>query len=189
LQNTSTFEAPMQRIRLDRLPQGEPILDVGAGGEGLVSRIEGARVCAIDIRMDEIREARIHDPPSNWFVGDGRALCFRDSSFQVATLWFSLGYMRDWETKHQVMKEVQRVLKPDGVVSIMASKIVCKEDRFLFRVVYTLPDGTISQTGYGVRGKQDQTLESASRLLEDMGFRLERTQEHEHWFEILAVKQ
>ncbi len=189
MRNTSTFEAPIQKISLNRPPQGEPILDVGGGGEGLVSRIEGVRVCAIDIRMDEIREARIHDPPSNWFVGDGRVLCFRDASFQVATLWFSLGYMRDWETKRQVMKEVQRVLKPEGVMSIMASKIVCKEDRFLFRVVYTLPDGTISQTGYGVRGKQDQTLESASRLLEDVGFRLERTQEHEHWFEILAVKQ
>ena len=189
MQNASTFEVPTQEIRLNRLPQGENILDVGGGGEGLVSRIEGARVCAIDIRMDEIREARIHDPPSNWFVGDGGALCFRNSSFQVATLWFSLGYMRDWEIKHKVMKEVQRVLKQDGVVSIMASKIVCKEDRFLFRVVYTLPDGTISQTGYGVRGKQDQTLESISRLLEDIGFRLERAQEHEHWFEILAVRQ
>lgn len=189
MQNTSTFEAPIQKIRLGRLPDGEIILDVGGGGEGLVSRIEGARVCAIDIRIDEIREARIHGPPSNWFVGDGSALCFRDSSFQVATLWFSLGYMRDWETKRQVMKEVQRVLKPEGVVSIMASKIVCKEDRFLFRVLYTLPDGTISNTGYGVRGKQNQTLESVSRLLEDMGFGLERTQEHEHWFEILAVKQ
>ena len=97
--------------------------------------------------------------------------------------------MREWETKRQVMKEVQRVLKPEGVVSIKASKIVCNEDRFLFRVVYTLPDGTISQTGYGVRGKQYQTLESVGRLLEDIGFRLERTQEHEHWFEILAVKQ
>jgi 2-polyprenyl-3-methyl-5-hydroxy-6-metoxy-1,4-benzoquinol methylase len=62
MQNASTFEVPTQKIRLDRLPQGEPILDIGGGGEGLVSRIEGARVCAIDIRMDEIREARIHDP-------------------------------------------------------------------------------------------------------------------------------
>ena len=71
----------------------------------------------------------------------------------------------------------------------MASKIACEEDRFLIRILYTLPDGTISQTGYGVKGKQNQTLESVSRLLKDMGFRLERTQEHEHWFEILAVKQ
>ena len=65
--STSKYSTPIQEITLKPIQTDGLILDIGGGGEGLVSRIEGAKVCAVDIRMSEIREAQIHAPPSNWF--------------------------------------------------------------------------------------------------------------------------
>jgi ubiquinone/menaquinone biosynthesis C-methylase UbiE len=182
------FETPIQHIELQELPSGHFVLDIGGGGEGLVSRIGKHQVCAIDYRMNEIREAQIYDPPSNWFACDARELCFKDSIFDLATLWFSLGYMPHSSTKRRVLEEVYRVLKSGGVVSLMASRVVCNEDVFVIHIQYELPDGTQSKTGYGVSGDQEQTFESIEPLLIETGFEIEKEQKHEHWFSIEAIK-
>ncbi|MBN2230904.1 MAG: class I SAM-dependent methyltransferase [Candidatus Thorarchaeota archaeon] len=182
------FETPMQDIALKPVDTHGLILDIGGGGEGLVSRIAGSKVCAVDYRLDEIREARIHDPPSNWFVTDGQALPFRDSSFNLATLWFSLEYMRDWSTKKKVLSEAYRALKTSGKISILASEIDCKEDIFVFHVNFILPDGTPVKTGYGVWGGQGQTPETLTALLRELGFGEIEIEENDWWFRIHASK-
>jgi len=184
---TSNYSTPIQEIRLKPIQTDGLILDIGGGGEGLVSRIEGTKVCAVDIRMSEIREAQIHGPPSNWFVGDGQHLCFQDSIFDVVTMWFSMGYMSDWSMKKNVLKEVHRVLIKDGRLSILASKIPKDCKRFIFWGNFTLPDGTVSQTGYGVRGDQDQTLDHVEQMLESIGFNVS-SEDNDTWFEIQASK-
>ncbi|MHA1970669.1 MAG: class I SAM-dependent methyltransferase, partial [Candidatus Thorarchaeota archaeon] len=164
------------------------ILDIGGGGEGLVSRIGGAKVCALDIRISEIREARIHGPPSNWFVGDGQALCFQENVFDVVTLWFSMGYMSDWVIKQRVLKEAHRVLVEGGKLSILASRIPESCERLTFWGHFTFPDDTISQIGYGVKGGQEQTLERITELLSDIGFKIRFHEDNNEWFEIQAAK-
>ncbi|MHA2042161.1 MAG: hypothetical protein ACW975_09890 [Candidatus Thorarchaeota archaeon] len=57
--NESSFETPVQKIELKHLPRKGWIIDIGGGGEGLVSRIETSRVCAVDINLDRIREAKV----------------------------------------------------------------------------------------------------------------------------------
>jgi ubiquinone/menaquinone biosynthesis C-methylase UbiE len=183
----SRYETPIQEIPLKHIQTDGLILDIGGGGEGLVSRIEGAKVCAVDIRMSEIREAQIHAPPSNWFVGDGQHLCFQDGVFGAVTLWFSLGYMSDWSMKRKVLEEVERVLDKDGKLSILASKIPKDCDHLIFWGKFTLPDGTVSQTGYGVRGGQDQTLDRVVHLLKSIGFKVS-SHDNGEWFEIQASK-
>jgi len=184
----SRFETSVQNISLKKLNTEGPILDIGGGGEGLVSRIECERVCAVDIRMSEIREAQIHGAPANWFVGDGRYLCFRDSSFDVVTLWFSLGYMSEWTIKRSVLEEARRVLKKQGTISIMASKIPDSTEQFVFWALFTLPDGTLSQTGYGVRGGQGQTMERVLDLITQLGFNIMNSEDHGVWFRITATR-
>jgi ubiquinone/menaquinone biosynthesis C-methylase UbiE len=184
---TSKYSTPIQEITLKPIPADGLILDVGGGGEGLVSRIEGAKVCAVDIRMSEIREAQIHQPPSNWFVADGQHLCFRDGIFGVVTMWFSLGYMSGWSMKKNVLEEFHRVLVKEGKLSILASKIPKESERLIFWGNFTLPDGSVSQVGYGVRGGQDQTLDRIVQLLESIGFKV-KSQDNEVWFEIQASK-
>jgi ubiquinone/menaquinone biosynthesis C-methylase UbiE len=184
----NTTASPTQRIILDALPMDRLILDIGGGGEGLVSRISGKHVCAVDYRMSEILEARIHNPPANWFVSDARHLPFRQNSFDIATLWFSLGYMRDWATKEQVLSRVLETLRAGGELSILASRIDCREDYFIFNALFTLPDGTTSKVGYGVKGNQKQTLTRVYSLLRKVGFDEIQTEDHNWWFRVHAVK-
>ena len=184
----SRVETEIQKISLKRLDSEGLILDVGGGGEGLVSRIERQRVCAVDIRMSEIREARIHGAPANWLVGDGSLLSFRDRSFDIVTLWFSLGYMRKWTIKRKVLEEARRVLKKQGTISIMASKIPDSTDQFVFWALFTLPDGTVSQTGYGVRGGQEQTVEKVRKLIAQLDFNILNIEDHGEWFSITASR-
>jgi len=178
----------IQKIALEHIDTEGLILDIGGGGEGLVSRIEGSKVCAVDIRMSEIREAQIHGPPSNWFVGDGQALCFQDDVFDIATLWFSLGYMSDWSIKQSVLEESHRVLVKGGRLSILGSKIPKDCEPLIFWGLFTLPDGTVSQTGYGVRGGQGQTLDRIVKLLEKTGFKIQSQEDNTAWFRIQATQ-
>ena len=184
---SSRYSTPIQKIALENISTEGPILDIGGGGEGLVSRIEGSRVCALDIRMSEIREAQIHGPPANWLVGDGQALCFREETFNAVTMWFSLGYMSDWSIKRRVLEEAHRVLSKEGRLWILGSRIPRDCERLIFWGHFTLPDGTISQTGYGVRGGQGQTAERIVQLLESTGFEVS-SQDNGAWFEIQATK-
>jgi len=187
-ESSADMSTPMQEITLEYIPTDGLIIDIGGGGEGLVSRIGGAKVCAVDIRMSEIREAQIHGPPSNWLVGDGQHLSFQDGVFDVATMWFSLGYMSDWSTKRRVLEESRRVLVDNGHISILSSHIPRNCDHLVFWAQFTLPDGTISQTGYGVRGGQGQTLNRLVKLLEEIGYRISVAEDNDAWFEIRAIK-
>jgi len=181
-------ETQVQNIKLQGFGGKGLILDIGGGGEGLVSRIEGDRVCALDIRMSEIREARIHGHSSNWFVADGTNLCFKDDVFDIVTLWFSLGYMSDWNTKRAVLKAAYRVLKKNGRLSIMASCIPESNGRRIFWAEFTLPDGTRSKIGYGVKGGQNQTLSRILDLVSKAGFSQHLHEDHDEWFKIESQK-
>ncbi len=187
-EQSSTYTTPIQKITLEQIQTEGLILDIGGGGEGLVSRIGGTKVCAVDIRISEIREAQIHRPPSNWFVGDGQALCFQKNVFDVVTLWFSLGYMSAWAIKQKVLKEAHRVLGENGRLSILASRIPESCERLIFWGHFTFPDGTISQIGFGTRGGQEQTLERITELLLGTGFKIRSHEDYNEWFEIQAVK-
>ncbi|MFW9927416.1 MAG: class I SAM-dependent methyltransferase [Candidatus Thorarchaeota archaeon] len=184
----SVFETPIQEIHLPLLPLRGLVIDVGGGSEGLVSRMEGSRVCAVDINFAKIREAMIHGSLSNWFTCDGQTLCFASHSFDIATLFFSLGYMRDHETKVRVLEEVYRVLKPDGLVYIKASRIDDDYDKLVFLADFILPDGTVSRIGYSVRGRQNQSIESIASILLKTGFEIIERKDNGYWFEITGSK-
>jgi ubiquinone/menaquinone biosynthesis C-methylase UbiE len=181
-------ETPFLNITLEDLPDSGPILDIGGGGEGLVSRIGGSNVCVVDYRISEIREAQIHGAPANWIVADGCCLPFKDDIFNLVTLWFSLGYMSKWDTKREVVSESLRTLRKECRISILDSRIDCKEERFLFNALFTLPDGVVSKTGYRVRGNQKQTLNNIRQLLENLGFNDTRVENYDSWFKVEAFK-
>lgn len=184
----SVSSSPVQTIHLDDLPKGRLILDIGGGGEGLVSRIGGKHVCAVDYRMSEILEARIHGAPANWFVADALSLPFQYRSFDMVTLWFSLDYMTDWHTKERILAQSFRVLKIGGDLSIYAGRIDCREKRFIFNALFTLPDGTISKVGYGVQGNQGQTIDRVYTLLKKVGFDDLQIEDNDWWFKVHAHK-
>jgi ubiquinone/menaquinone biosynthesis C-methylase UbiE len=79
------FETPLQTIELNDMDDFDRILDVGAGGEGLVARLKGEGVCGVDLRKEEIQEIRGRGVDCNWVVCDARRLCFKDEAFDLVS--------------------------------------------------------------------------------------------------------
>jgi ubiquinone/menaquinone biosynthesis C-methylase UbiE len=161
--------------------KGHRILDIGGGGEGVISSIYKDKVVAIDIRADELEE--ISEPSSLKIVMDATQLAFIDNQFERATAFFSFMYMNASEII-KVIEEVHRVLKSGGTFEIwdleMPSINDVKADIFIAQLEIKANEHSIS-TGYGVRIKeQQQTMHQLSALLVDCGFKLTKSILHEN---------
>ncbi|MFX0107579.1 MAG: class I SAM-dependent methyltransferase [Candidatus Hodarchaeota archaeon] len=181
-------DSPLIEIDVEQLIPNGLIIDIGAGGEGIVARLAEARVVGVDISKTKIQEAQIHGAPANWLQSDGQFLSLRDNCFDAATLWFSLGYISDWNSKMQVLREISRVLKSDGVLSIIGATIIGNERSMLIKVLWRFPNGSVSQIGYKVRGSQNQTHITTRRAVQELGFRILSEDDTGHWFRILAQR-
>lgn len=95
------------------------ILDVGGGGEGIVGRVYGAAVTAIDNRQDELDEA---PEGTHKLLMDARAMAFTDGVFDNATLFYSLMYM-PLDARGAVFREIHRVLAPEGQLFVWDADI------------------------------------------------------------------
>jgi len=181
-------ETPLQIIELDNISRFNNILDIGAGGEGLAARIGKERVYGVDIRIDEIRELQTKGVNCNWAVCDARKLCFRNDVFDLATIWFSLMYIKRVEDKVQVLNECKRALRKDGVLHLMDAQVDTDKGVFILNARFKLPDGQIVDTGYGVSGQQKQTFEWLQTHLIELGFKAVEQDVRKHWFRILCRK-
>ena len=126
------------------------ILDLGGGGEGVIGQLKGKDVVAIDFRKEELQEAA--EGPLK-LVMDARDLKFLDESFQNATAFFSLMYVRKNEDQLKVFQEAWRVLKPGGVLHFwdvdISQKPKTDSKHFIVHLLYRIGD-KVTETGYGM---------------------------------------
>ncbi len=164
---------PQQEVVLHSLPAEGLILDIGGGGEGIIGRLMGDRVVAVDLSREELHNA----PPGNIkMVMDARELAFLDGSFHTATSFCTLMYIADRQDQQQVLEEVLRVLEPGGRFHIWDVVIPAEHEDGKTTAVYpmkvTLPDDTV-RTAYGVAWPQeDHDLAYYSRLAALAGFEI-----------------
>ena len=104
------FWFDMQEVSVRDFEASGYILDIGGGGEGIISRLKGEQVIAIDPSRRELEEA-----PSGplKIVMDATDLQFLDSTFLTATSFFTLMYVKASDHE-RVFSEVHRVLKLGG---------------------------------------------------------------------------
>lgn len=172
---------PKVKVSLERL-EGL-VIDIGAGGEGIIAKTCGRETVCADISKREIDEARSRGAVANWILCDARSMPFGNGTFDVATFFFSLMYMKTFERKHAVMVEAKRVLKSDGSLYLWDATIRERPDPYIVFVEADLPDDEKVYTGYGVKGeKKEQTPELINRLALEAGFKDARTESHENWF-------
>ena len=166
------------------------ILDIGGGGEGVIGRLKGSQVVAIDIRLDELVETV--DGPQK-VVMDARKLSFLDGSISTATAFFSMMYMKTREDHKKVMNEAWRVLKPGGRLLLwdvdLSKRTDTKKEFYLVRLRYRVGDYE-KGTGYGMRWPDGlRSEEYYLQLAEETGFQLLTTERNKHIFYLVFIKR
>ncbi len=165
------------------------ILDIGGGGEGIIGRLKGRDVIAIDIRRDELMEAPAGPLK---IVMDARDLTFPDDSFNQSTAFFSLMYLKTREDQLQVFQEIHRVLKPGG--SLYIWDLVISGHPATAPDIYIVPlwirvAGDEIRTGYGNRWKADDRSSSYYlALAEETGFRQVKMESDRHIMHLVLEK-
>jgi len=179
------FSAEKLQIDLRGLEIPGRILDIGGGGEGIISRCFGDRVVAIDTRKDELEESPDFGLK---IIMDARELKFLDESFENVTCFYSLMYMDEADI-NTVLAEAYRVLAPGGSLWIWDAVIPYPPtaDAFLAPLEITLPGEVISTT-YGISWHKKQSLESISEKCKNAGFTVVSSKDNGQGFYLQSAK-
>ena len=79
----------MHTVRLDRTHTGS-ILDIGGGGEGIIGRLYGRQVTAIDNRREELDEAL---EGFEKVLMDACEMSFASASFDHVTFFYTMMFI------------------------------------------------------------------------------------------------
>ena len=125
------------------------ILDLGGGGEGVIGRIYGRAVTAIDIRPDELEDA-----PGDFerICMDARRLELPDGCLAAVTAFYSLMYLFP-EDMCAVFSEAARVLKSGGRMYVWDAVYDCAFPEPHLAELYIDAAGEKISTTYGVLGE------------------------------------
>lgn len=161
------------------------ILDIGGGGEGIIGRIKGRQVIAIDRLKSELEEAPAGPLK---IVMDATALQFIDCTFATATLFYTLLFV---PTKNlaAVFAEVFRVLLPGGRLYLWDTLLPTKpsdasteQDIAVFPFTFQLPGETVPTTFGAAWPSEVRDAAYYLALAEDAGFCIRERREAEQNF-------
>jgi len=143
------FRYERQPILVSNFDASGWILDIGAGGEGIIGQLKGTQVVGIDLSARELQGA----PPGPLkIVMDASDLKFIDGSFNTVTCFFTMMYIPA-NLHDKVFGEVARVMAPGGRFllwdPILPTQPNPKQDIVIVPLSITLPNTRV-QTGYGV---------------------------------------
>ncbi|MGN0746449.1 MAG: class I SAM-dependent methyltransferase [Aristaeellaceae bacterium] len=160
------------------------ILDLGGGGEGVIGRVYGAQVTAIDVSRDELDEA---PGDCRKLVMDATAMTFPDSSFDHVTSFYTLMYMTVTEQR-AALKEAARVLRPGGTLHVWdaAFPAPCPEP-FLAEMDIDAA-GVPVHTTYGIIKREGQSADSIAAMAEEAGLAPAGRETRQKHFTLTFVK-
>lgn len=167
LRDLGLFLINPQSIELGPLETDGFTLDIGGGGEGIIGKLKGKEVIAIDTDERELSETQNE---ALKVVMNATDLKFLPKSFKMCTAFFSLMYIAK-KQHSKVFQEVHRVLKDKGRFLIWDVRIPVAEgkfEQFIAPLKIKLPEETI-ETGYGVKW-QVQDIEHFKQLAQETGF-------------------
>ena len=171
LEDLGLFMTNLQSIEIEPLKTEGLILDIGGGGEGVIGKLHGKQVVAIDTSERELAETR---NKALKIVMDATELKFLPQSFHTCTSFFSLMYIE--KSQHsKVFREVHRVLKDDGRFLLWDVRIpesVKEYKQFIVPLKIQIQDEVV-ETGYGVKW-QVQDVDYFKQLAQQTGFRILR---------------
>ena len=112
----------LERTVVDRYftDTGSTVLDIGCGAGRTTTVLdrEGYDVIGVDITRMLVERARSAFPDIEFLVGDVCSLPFADETFEYALFSYNgIDDIAPEENRYEALREVHRVLKPDGVFS------------------------------------------------------------------------
>ena len=157
------------RIQLDHSLKGR-ILDIGGGGEGVIGRIYGQQVIAIDNCQEELDET-----PDGYtkLLMDATDLRFEAQTFDHVTAFYSMMYMTRQE-QQRAIQEAFRVLKQGGFLHIWDAVIYSAYPEPFLAELDIDANGTELHTTYGVGKLDSQDMELLSGMGQEAGLTLVR---------------
>jgi len=162
-----TYSTKTQSIELSRIETDGLILDIGGGGEGIIGKLNGRQVIAIDTSERELQGTQNE---ALKVVMDATDLKFLPMSFDVCTAFFSFMYITK-NKRLKVFEEAHRVLKDNGRLLIWDVKIPKKfgdYKAFMVCLKARLPNEE-AEAGYGVKW-QAQDVEYFKELAQKTRF-------------------
>lgn len=160
-----------QQVTLEDFPASGLILDIGGGGEGIIGRLKGSQVVAIDRLRCELEDAPAGPLK---IIMDARELQFLDGTFNTATAFFSFMFIPPADHA-SVLGEVYRVLAPGGRLLLWDFDFpTCQDpqrDLAAFELTVCLPGHEEIHTGYGSGWPEARlNLQHYRDLAEQAGF-------------------
>jgi SAM-dependent methyltransferase len=156
------YMVEVQSIRLEPVNADGFILDIGGGGEGIIGKLNGKQVVAIDTDEEELEETKNE---ALKIVMDAADLKFLPKTFDACTAFFCLMYVP--KNKHlQVFNQANRVLKDHGRFLLWDLKIPERQENhrtFAIRLKIALPNELV-KAGYGTIWDKTQNLEYFKEL-------------------------
>lgn len=117
---TLTYAEHMTRyICAQALVEGKVVLDIACGsgyGTQLLAK-KAKKVYGVDVNEDSVKYAsQLYNAPNiEYIVGDGEAIPLPDDSVDVVVTFETIEHIKDYA---KFIKEVKRVLKPDGLALV-----------------------------------------------------------------------
>ena len=161
-------ETSRQLIDLSNIKFSGRILDIGGGGEGIISQHSGDGVVAIDKRADELAET---PDVGTKIIMDACSLNFLDDYFDNITSFYTLMYMDEHQIE-QFLKEAYRVSKENAILWIWDTVIPVEKnaDVFVAQLEVKVSETKTIMTGYGVGWNKCQSLSIIKEFCEKVGF-------------------
>ena len=164
------YTTETQSIKLTPLKTDGFILDIGGGGEGVIGKLDGKQVVAIDTSEKELQET--HNEALK-IVMDATDLKFLPKTFDICTSFFSLRYIPN-EKHLKVFTEAHRVLRDKGKFLVWDVRIPEKHGDytvFMVNLKIRLPKEEI-ETSYGVRWNKQHDVKYFKELAQKAKFRI-----------------
>lgn len=166
------------------------ILDIGGGGEAIISKTNLKGLTVIDLSLQDIKKKYTK---VKYITMDAKNMSFEDGSFNTVTSFFVLMYM-SVEDNMRVFKEVHRVLKNEGQFIFWDVNIKNKiEDNemviFPLEVILKKSKSDISYCSRFVSGEHIRNLDYYKELLEANGFQFLNCIEYGDTIMISSIKK
>jgi len=149
--------------------EGEKVLELGCSSGFLTKHL--GKVTAIDTSEDMLKIAHSKNPKSKCVPGDMFNLPFKDNSFDKVVTMRVWNHLDETDIR-KAIRESKRVLKKGGhlVFDIEDNSPLRRFFSVLYKIIY-------NPTGFKI---YQYSLKEINRILNEEGFRIEKTRAYEH---------